>query len=482
MKYWLCFLLILVFCVGCQPNPEMEPVVNKGDGTMIEIIMEDHNDKEPRNNGSKTETYALEKVPGYLTNHFTPAKGLDVYIDAEILVPELNNIPVIEIVPDEITDAEMSAYLSALLGDAPIYAHDNTLTKEQIEVLLVVEQEELTNPDSYLNQSRILHGEKEYQRGLAAVKETIDDLKRLWETAPEEVQLKRLERRCYKQEGATYIKELRGRTILPNGCSGDVNFQKMAPYTWQRFEVLHPLDGYGYPSSAYSQSALKVPKPNITETEAITLATDLLEEMELKGVFHLSQIASSYRANLLGDDMLQCYMLYFERLYAGIPSLFCSEISDNVQRYRAEWPYEMLCVGVGEQGVVYFEWISPVKINRILNEDVTILPFEDIMERFEKNIAYSYIPIDQNVSSRELHIDRIDFGYTRIAMIHQENVGMLVPSWSFYGYEIDYYDSQKDTQWVLSEDNSVQRDDVPVHRFLTLNALDGSVIDFNQGF
>ncbi len=69
-----------------------------------------------------------------------------------------------------------------------------------------------------------------------------------------------------------------------------------------------------------------------------------------------------------------------------------------------------------------------------------------------------------------------------IAMIHQENVGMLVPSWSFYGYEIDYYDSQKDTQWVLSEDNSVQRDDVPVHRFLTLNALDGSVIDFNQGF
>ena len=59
MKYWLCFLLILVFCVGCQPNPEMEPVVNKGDGTMIEIIMEDHNEKEPRNNVSKTETYSL---------------------------------------------------------------------------------------------------------------------------------------------------------------------------------------------------------------------------------------------------------------------------------------------------------------------------------------------------------------------------------------------------------------------------------------
>ena len=474
--------LLLFFCLGCQPTPAEEIVVNKGDGAFIAMIAEQKPDGTDAcsDEASAGAAVGLE-APAHLSETFSPAKNLTVHIEADVILPEFEKIPVLEVVPDEVTEAELQSCLEALIGDLPIYKHVSTLTKKQLEAMIKAEQEEIADPASELNQMLALYGREEYEKSLAAVNENIEQLRRQWETAPEEIELEQLERRFYQQKEAEYISELQGRTLLDNGCAGEVNFQKYPPYTWQRFEVLHPIDGYGYPSSAYAQSVLNVPESDLTEAEAVEAANALLEKMGLARDFTLSQIATAYRGSLLKDDQSQCYMLYYERLFDGIPSLFCSDISNNVLRYQADWPYEMLSIGVGEMGVVHFEWISPIKTSRVLSENVSIMDFEALMDRFEKSIAYSYVPIEKNVSARALYITSIEFGYTRIAAINQENTGILTPSWSFYGYEVDYYDSQDDTQLVLSEDNSILRAE-PAHCFLTLNALDGSVIDRSLGY
>lgn len=134
-------------------------------------------------------------------------------------------------------------------------------------------------------------------------------------------------------------------------------------------------------------------------------------------------------------------------------------------------------------GIIYFEWVSPIAAGRLLNADVPLLPFEEVMQRFRSSIAASYLPINTvgNVDEYRLTIDRIEFGYTRVAMPDRQSVGMLVPSWGFYGVEKDYYRNAAATQQILDEDNCHMQD-TPGHCFLTINAIDGSVIDRMVGY
>ena len=105
------------------------------------------------------------------------------------------------------------------------------------------------------------------------------------------------------------------------------------------------------------------------------------------------------------------------------------------------------------------------------------------MSRFRQNIAFSYCPINTigNVDQYRLSITSIRFGYTRVAMPDEIAKAYLVPTWCFYGVEQDYYSDPGKTQYKL-DGNNCYTQDIPGHCFLTLNALDGSVIDRSLGY
>lgn len=84
----------------------------------------------------------------------------------------------------------------------------------------------------------------------------------------------------------------------------------------------------------------------------------------------------------------------------------------------------------------------------------------------------------ENAKDLTYKIDRIVFGYTRIYEPQSDSrSGMLVPAWDFFGsYEGTYKEGKEEGR---SEDF---RDTTRYESYLTINAIDGSVIDRGLGY
>lgn len=69
--------------------------------------------------------------------------------------------------------------------------------------------------------------------------------------------------------------------------------------------------------------------------------------------------------------------------------------------------------------------------------------------------------------NRSVTIDEIRFGYSRIAEQNKSDSALLVPVWYFFGT-------------ITDENNAVT--DNPEYSLLTINAIDGSIIDLSKGY
>jgi len=171
------------------------------------------------------------------------------------------------------------------------------------------------------------------------------------------------------------------------------------------------------------------------------------------------------------ENVPQCYVFHFVRFVNGIPVTYEEAVrSDAGGMAPSNW-YEHLRIDVDDNGVLFLQWNAPtVSINE-LYENVKMLPFEDI-----QSIAKQQMVIknsrngDSTVTARQIDIDRIELGMVRIAEKNESEEYMLVPAWDFFGYSIDEY-----------SDEIIKRSDF-AHSYLTINAIDGSIIDRALGY
>ena len=116
-------------------------------------------------------------------------------------------------------------------------------------------------------------------------------------------------------------------------------------------------------------------------------------------------------------------------------------------------------------------------------ENLELLPFSDIMAIYEKMMLIQNADVltdksaagedvGEPLQAKNIYVDRIVFGYTRIYDPQSDNqAGLLVPVWDFFGtYEMSY-DGEE-----MSSVNDVDKS------FLTINAVDGTLIDRWLGY
>ncbi|MDE5700138.1 MAG: hypothetical protein K2I96_22480 [Lachnospiraceae bacterium] len=114
------------------------------------------------------------------------------------------------------------------------------------------------------------------------------------------------------------------------------------------------------------------------------------------------------------------------------------------------------------------------------------MPFSKIMAIYEKmmTIKNADVLTDKRgsgedvgapVEARTYRIDRIVFGYSRIYDTQAGDwAGLLVPVWDFFGeYESDFGESEKTGGTLVREEHN---------SFLTINAVDGTVINRESGY
>lgn len=59
---------------------------------------------------------------------------------------------------------------------------------------------------------------------------------------------------------------------------------------------------------------------------------------------------------------------------------------------------------------------------------------------------------------------------------------LMVPTWNFYGYEVYTYPAPVEGGYELDDENKYTNDHLDGHSFLTINAIDGSIINPVLGY
>ena len=149
----------------------------------------------------------------------------------------------------------------------------------------------------------------------------------------------------------------------------------------------------------------------------------------------------------------QAYVFYFTPAYDGFPSLYIDpapKTSTEKTEYAKPYAREYAFIVVDDRGIVDVIYESMSHTIKKLNDNVKIIPFDEILDRFKKDVFQYYLW----GKSAKIEVTQVEFGMVREPIQNNPDQYMMVPAWNFIGNIGD------------EQDKSI----------VVLNAIDGSII------
>ena len=173
------------------------------------------------------------------------------------------------------------------------------------------------------------------------------------------------------------------------------------------------------------------------------------------------------------------YIFYFTRETGGVPVTYTSELGGVYEEDIGEeltfesWKYETCNIIVGNDGICSVELHNPYKVGSVQIENVKMMDFDSIIGIYEQMMEISNADLAADETLRTYHITRITLGYGRIYAPTVDNAsGILVPVWDFFGK----FDVEGDGYRFKDSGEHSTRS------FLTINAIDGTIINREMGY
>lgn len=254
-------------------------------------------------------------------------------------------------------------------------------------------------------------------------------------------------------------------------ASGDLDNQDIRS-VWASYDQLKALpDWYRYIWMNYGERRRHYDRNIGTVEDAIALADALIEQiapgMTLESVD--PEKDGRYMGHRAGTDSRADYgyRLYYSRVVDGIriTPVYQEGAKDAEELYNPVLAYESLYVDVGAEGIFQMEWEYPIEISEIIAEDCELLPFEKIMDIFGV-IAPLTIQRYEYEANNNLYITRAVLGYMCVQERDDSFAYQLIPVWDFFGERTIGPERYNEHNWS----------------YLTINAIDGTVIDRDYGY
>ncbi len=462
-------LVCVLFFSSCQATPEREAVVVKNGADIQERAAQQQ---------SAPPDYKYEHPSQYTADFSTSSGKLNVSVNASVTAAG-EKLPVVKISPDPISEQQAVSISGIFFADAPYLSSSvSAPTKQDIEEAIV----ELKRGDSDLaDVDRAAYDEM--------IKEDIAALEEMYKTAPEQNSPVAFDGKYGSQPQPNALdpypyqlvygddvqtidvsgKGLSGtdaRLIIEKDGMGRSAFEYVEQRGGNRIgdvgdSVVQPIE---------MSSAL----PQISLEQAQKQAEELVEKLDL-GDFTLASVGAALEGSYPSgndepqfDDMPKTYVFNF--VQGGVlPMNYVSNHLNEVD-YTSAWDYQALTIFIDDKGIGRVIFRSPFAVDEIVSENVELLPFDDIAKRIEDNLKNHYEPSEPEVLKVEMNIDSIKLGLGRIAQNEDFSQCLLVPVWDVYGTVTTTYVDDLGTDFELG------------HSYLTVNALDGSIINRAAGY
>lgn len=410
-----------------------------------------------------------------------PSDTLTVTVDAEVIVPKTARAPVYTARLLG-TDADArQAYVDALFGGQPLYEYQHGLLKSDCLAII----EELQQTIDSLDPADYAQDSTAYEDDVRSLEQRVEHYLTAYADAPEDYTLE------------PWTGDLADADALLMAAVPD---SAEPAYQYLMFSSGGLLY---FRTGASETNMLQTREPAAPETEAARAAQAavqaLLDRLGLDQ-FHPDTYIPGFHIpeHTLWVQHPERYERGFQFAmtpeYAGFPvhewsthrgSDSAVQSQPDEAQYAAPLPSVRLTAIVDGGTVSRLNYESPLIITGTENEDAVLLPFSEVQERFYEQIFRNY-HLDAG-QPLELRITRVELSLMRVQRADRPGEFYLLPVWDFLGYHLTpgddpnthgtaaYYaahpeELESHLQW--SEGLS----------FLTLNALDGSVIDRDLGY
>ena len=461
---------------ACQRTPENTAIIAKN-SDLYELIKQTAEPETAVEDAKHLDHWELEQEYD---------SGNRLIIDAEIVNFCYTGVPVLSISEKPFQNgSQLENIVRTMFPDAVVYDQSGKLTKEDIEESILYYKEMLFRADNNLNlmtgqpkspgetdptfelaeaykndpdaaASATLHDQ------LSAI---IDELEAQLATAPEVTDLSLA---SYQFIKATDGNQVNLRVVV-DGRISTIDFVNWD--TGSSFYMRAPDYDSSIKLQIYNSS------PNL-------FANDEVFQQEKKDIDQFLQSIGIDYMSLYSVSMGEnTYVYEYVRDFSGFMEVYTPQylgtvaLDANGDMNMNLWKTEHFYIETKNGIIVRAEWINPSTISHIDNENVKILPWETIQDIFMRQMDYILTPspIEKSETSEgsifynetSIYIQRVELGLTKVLMRNSGGAYKLLPTWCFIGY-----DSNNSKSDAKHNGNEIC--------FLTINAIDGSIIDRGQ--
>lgn len=509
-------MILVLGLSACQKSPDSSIVVNKDLDNLID---------EAQNTGSGTVDVGsiAENYDTYQVTLQDESLGVTVNVDAKVDIPTTDQMSVIRVAQTSITQEFLTKVQEELVQGETLYdgAALEVRTKRDIEL-------EIQGMRDILNESA--------DEDISYMQEEIDQLQEEYETAPTEISFD-----DYKSDGQIHsVEELYQSEIQKNqdgyyswkydlnpngeiyyGVSDGANGNYLSLYVQNDENYGNSLsfrkDTHGYsfvsfPSHVDLEEAnigtsnlawradesipdnvklgfggdvefveITDEPVSISQEQAIETAEAFIDKMEL-GDFQYydgglyNEVQDIRYQNDFGDtaqvyrkQYILTYMRNIDGAFVTFESASKHEEGWNGGDYvKKFWAPEVIQFRINDSGIIGFDYIAPLEMVETVVEQSNMKTFDEVKETFETMVvAANAQDVDMELGEQNsvtIEIDRVVLGYARISEADRYDTGLLVPVWDFKGTRTDAYGQQS------------------YGSILTINAIDGSIVDRTLGY
>ncbi|WP_062106734.1 DUF6034 family protein [Bacillus niameyensis] len=463
-------IITVTFLAGCQATPENPVVIQKDTEQMVNVA------KTNQNNKKLTE---MLNAPATLQTSVTDKSGnVVVNANAEVVVPDVEGIPTVRVAKHPFTQEEANKILDYFIGDNELIDENSIFSTTYTEQLIQWKAELAQEKNEAKRDQLAMNIEKLEEMGITETPKEVTSVAKTFEQ--DEMGGESIKGISHHNSNYNYIE------IINNPAENNYRvFYSKEQKGYAISEGYYFNEGLkiNFEKSGLDSAIMKQLTLSLTKEEAIELATDLISQLGIQDMVLSSFEMVSGSATLQGGPVdtqeRKAYRLEYVRSINGIPITFTSNgvetdyETDNTtgEKVAVGWPNETVHFIIDDTGIVEFSWLSPYELGETVTENTTVKSFADIQDVFEKMSLITHAYPGEDGAKTTLDISKAQLGLMRINEKNNSDTALLIPVWDYFGTLT--YDNEDDEPYIDTD---------LLNSRLTINAIDGSIINRRLGY
>lgn len=504
--YIAALTLCAALLAGCASTPESAVVREKGAKSL------EHYAEETDVSGAETDTNVSGEENGlaarlqvpetYEASKKSSSGNFELTCSASLEIPSVDQVSVYKVGQKSFDQAWISTVTKAFFGDLPVYEGGAYFqnTKEQalakLNQLKAWQAEGNTDPYGYIADAQRLDDMDDVSpEEIYSLQQEIDSWQEIYETAPETT-IKNPVTPGFPDENSGDADAMGNLFIGAVEMDGGVFQYKLKKTEGSSMEIeiiRKNSDDYTNTISWYEmgtsddspegaptvQEAEKM--AGITKEEALETADSYIEKL---GLTDFSAKRTELSLCSVLPDMgftpsypSAGYLVTYTRDIQGFP--VTDEMNyggglESMESTLVPWGYEKVELYVNGDGLQQATIYNLYEVQEQQTKNVALMSFPEIAGIFERMIEIQNTGTE-GLAHMKLDISRVTLGYMRVYDPGADNTtGLLVPVWDFFG--------SSESEWVYEGESHTSSNSTPSLSYLTINAVDGTIINRSLGY